>query len=89
MAFFGLFGKDKKEKLDQGLEKTKTSLFDKISKALVGKTSVDDEFLDELEEILISSDFCNEEWVVISPPSFLAFISEIHLSTQPCDISSE
>ena len=48
MAFFGLFGKDKKEKLDQGLEKTKTSLFDKISKALVGKTSVDDEFLDEL-----------------------------------------
>jgi fused signal recognition particle receptor len=56
MAFFGLFGKDKKEKLDQGLEKTKTSLFDKISKALVGKTSVDDEFLDELEEILISSD---------------------------------
>ncbi|MBX7203956.1 MAG: signal recognition particle-docking protein FtsY [Bacteroidia bacterium] len=56
MAFFGLFSKEKKEKLDQGLEKTKTSLFSKISKALVGKSTVDDSFLDELEEILISSD---------------------------------
>lgn len=56
MGFFSFFSKEKKEKLDQGLEKTKTSLFDKISKALVGKTTVDDDFLDQLEEILVTSD---------------------------------
>lgn len=56
MGIFSFFSKEKKEKLDQGLEKTKTSLFDKISKALVGKSTVDDGFLDELEEILVSSD---------------------------------
>lgn len=56
MGIFSFFSKEKKEKLDQGLEKTKSSLFDKISKALVGKSSVDDSFLDELEEILVSSD---------------------------------
>jgi fused signal recognition particle receptor len=56
MGIFSFFSKEKKEKLDQGLEKTKSSLFDKISKALVGKSSVDDGFLDELEEILVSSD---------------------------------
>ena len=56
MGIFSFFSKEKKEKLDQGLEKTKSSLFDKISKALVGKSSVDDAFLDDLEEILVSSD---------------------------------
>jgi len=56
MGIFSFFNKEKKERLDQGLEKTKTSLFDKISKAIVGKSSVDDAFLDELEEILVSSD---------------------------------
>jgi fused signal recognition particle receptor len=56
MGIFSFFSKDKKEKLDQGLEKTKSSLFDKISKALVGKSSVDDDFLDQLEEILVTSD---------------------------------
>jgi fused signal recognition particle receptor len=56
VGIFSFFSKEKKEKLDQGLEKTKTSLFDKISKALVGKSTVDDGFLDELEEILVSSD---------------------------------
>lgn len=56
MALFGLFSKDKKKKLDDGLEKSKESFFGKISKALVGKTKVDDEFLDDLEEILITSD---------------------------------
>ncbi|MES2558841.1 MAG: signal recognition particle-docking protein FtsY [Bacteroidota bacterium] len=56
MGIFSFFSKEKKEKLDQGLEKTKTSLFGKISKALVGKTTVDDDFLDELEEILVTSD---------------------------------
>jgi fused signal recognition particle receptor len=56
VGIFNLFSKDKKEKLDQGLSKTKTNLFSKISKALVGKSTVDDSFLDELEEILVSSD---------------------------------
>ncbi len=56
MGIFSFFSKDKKERLDQGLEKTKTSLLDKISKALVGKSSIDDSFLDELEEILVGSD---------------------------------
>jgi len=53
---FGLFSKDKKESLDKGLEKTKESFFGKLSKALVGKSTVDDEVLDQLEEILVSSD---------------------------------
>jgi fused signal recognition particle receptor len=56
VGLFNFFTKEKKEKLDQGLEKTKLSLFDKISKALVGKTTVDDSFLDALEEILVTSD---------------------------------
>jgi len=56
MGIFSFFSKEKKEKLDQGLEKTKTILFEKISKALVGKSSVDDDFLDKLEEILVTSD---------------------------------
>lgn len=57
MGIFNFLSKkEKKESLDKGLEKTKTSLFGKISKALVGKSKVDDEVLDNLEEILISSD---------------------------------
>lgn len=56
MGIFSFFSKEKKEKLDEGLAKTKTSLFEKISKALVGKTTVDDDFLDKLEEILVTSD---------------------------------
>ncbi|MCG9879906.1 MAG: signal recognition particle-docking protein FtsY [Bacteroidia bacterium] len=56
MGIFSFFSKEKKEKLDQGLEKTKSSLFDKISKAIVGKSTVDDAFLDDLEEILVTSD---------------------------------
>ena len=56
MALFGIFSKDKKKKLDQGLEKTKDNVFKKLSRAIAGKSKVDDNFLDELEEILISSD---------------------------------
>jgi fused signal recognition particle receptor len=56
MAFFGLFSKEKKETLDKGLEKSKTSFFEKLTKAVVGKSKVDDEVLDELEEVLITSD---------------------------------
>ena len=56
MALFGWFSKEKKESLDKGLEKTKESFFGKLTRSLVGKSRVDDEVLDELEEILISSD---------------------------------
>jgi fused signal recognition particle receptor len=56
MALFGLFSKEKKESLDKGLEKTKDTFFSKLGKALVGKSTVDDEVLDNLEEILVSSD---------------------------------
>ena len=56
MGLFGLFNKKKKETLDKGLERTQQSFFSKISKAVAGKSKVDDEVLDELEEVLISSD---------------------------------
>lgn len=56
MALFGLFNKDKKKTLDKGLEKTKDSVFKKLSRAVAGKSKVDDEVLDNLEEVLITSD---------------------------------
>lgn len=56
MGIFSFFSKEKKETLDQGLSKTRESVFSKISRAVVGKSKVDDEVLDQLEEILISSD---------------------------------
>ena len=56
MAFFGIFNKKKKETLDKGLEKTKQSVFSKITRAIAGKSKVDDEVLDNLEEVLITSD---------------------------------
>lgn len=56
MGIFGFFNKNKKEVLDNGLEKTKHSVFDKISRAIMGKSTVDDEVLDNLEEALITSD---------------------------------
>ncbi|MDO7138530.1 signal recognition particle-docking protein FtsY [Algibacter lectus] len=57
MSFFKkIFSSDKKETLDKGLEKTKSSFFGKLSKAVAGKSKVDDEVLDNLEEVLVSSD---------------------------------
>src|SRR5574343_418274 len=56
MGIFSFFSKDKKETLDQGLAKTKESVFSKITRAIAGKSKVDDEVLDNLEEVLISSD---------------------------------
>ncbi|MDP5120819.1 MAG: signal recognition particle-docking protein FtsY [Spirosomaceae bacterium] len=56
MGLFDFFSKEKKETLDKGLEKSKTNIFDKLSRAVIGKSVVDEEVLDELEEILISSD---------------------------------
>tara|TARA_R110001599_G_scaffold81639_1_gene220266 strand:- start:4698 stop:5651 length:954 start_codon:yes stop_codon:yes gene_type:complete len=56
MGLFGIFSKEKKESLDKGLEKTKDGFFSKLSRVVAGKSKVDDEILDELEEILITSD---------------------------------
>jgi fused signal recognition particle receptor len=56
MGLLSFFTKEKKESLDKGLEKTKTSIFSRIAKAVVGKSSVDSDVLDNLEEILVSSD---------------------------------
>ncbi len=57
MSFFKkFFSKKKKEDLDKGLEKTKTGIFSKITKAVAGKSTVDEDFLDDLEEILVASD---------------------------------
>ncbi|RLD54492.1 MAG: signal recognition particle-docking protein FtsY, partial [Bacteroidetes bacterium] len=56
MGLFNIFSKDKKEKLDKGLSKTKESVFSKLSRAVAGKSKVDDEVLDNLEEILVTSD---------------------------------
>ncbi len=56
MGLFGLFSKKKKETLDKGLEKTKQNVFTKLTRAVAGKSKVDDEVLDNLEEILVSSD---------------------------------
>ena len=56
MGLFGLFNRDKKGTLDKGLEKTKQSVFSKIARAVAGKSKVDDDVLDNLEEVLITSD---------------------------------
>jgi len=56
MGIFSVFNKDKKENLDKGLAKTKESVFSKISKAVIGKSKVDDDVLDNLEEVLVTSD---------------------------------
>ena len=56
MAFFGLFNREKKETLDKGLEKSKESVLSKIGHAIAGKSTIDDDVLDNLEEALITSD---------------------------------
>ena len=56
MALFNIFSRKKKETLDKGLEKTKDNIFSKLTRAVAGKSQVDESVLDELEEILISSD---------------------------------
>ncbi|MCD8297261.1 MAG: signal recognition particle-docking protein FtsY [Prevotella sp.] len=56
MGLFGIFNKHKKETLDKGLEKTKQSVFAKLTRAVAGKSKVDDDVLDNLEEVLITSD---------------------------------
>ncbi|MDD6869438.1 MAG: signal recognition particle-docking protein FtsY [bacterium] len=56
MGIFNFFSKEKKETLDKGLEKTKKGLFDKLKRAVAGKSKIDDDFLDNLEEVFITSD---------------------------------
>lgn len=56
MGLFGLFSKEKKERLDEGLNKTREGFFSKLTRSVAGKSKVDDEVLDELEEILVTSD---------------------------------
>lgn len=56
MGLFNIFSKEKKASLDKGLEKSKSNFFSKLGKAVAGKATVDDELLDELEEVLITSD---------------------------------
>ncbi|MEI6060127.1 MAG: signal recognition particle-docking protein FtsY [Bacteroidota bacterium] len=56
MGIFSFFTKEKKEVLDKGLEKTRTSVFSRLTKAIAGKSKVDDDVLDDLEEILVTSD---------------------------------
>jgi fused signal recognition particle receptor len=56
MGIFSFFSKEKKEVLDKGLEKTRASVFSRLTKAIAGKSSVDDDVLDDLEEILVTSD---------------------------------
>ena len=56
MGFFNFFSKEKKETLDKGLEKTKQGLFDKLKRAVAGKSKIDDDFLDNLDEVFITSD---------------------------------
>ena len=65
MGLFGLFSNKKKETLDKGLEKTKESVFSKLARAVAGKSTVDDDVLDDLEEVLISSDVGVETTVKI------------------------
>ena len=65
MGIFSFFTRDKKESLDKGLEKTKQGLFAKITRAIAGKSKVDAEVLDNLEEILVSSDVGVETTVKI------------------------
>lgn len=65
MGIFNVFSKEKKESLDKGLEKSKQSFFSKLNKAVVGKSTVDVEVLDELEEVLITSDVGVETTVKI------------------------
>ncbi|MBD2754706.1 signal recognition particle-docking protein FtsY [Spirosoma validum] len=65
MALFGLFSKEKKETLDKGLEKTKDNFFSKLGRAVVGKSTVDEEVLDEVENVLVSSDVGVETTVKI------------------------
>jgi hypothetical protein len=56
MGLFGFFSREKKESLDKGLEKTRENFFTKLTKTFIGKSTIDDDVLDNLEEVLVTSD---------------------------------
>lgn len=82
MGFFSFFSKEKKETLDKGLSKTKESFFGKIARVIAGKTKVDDEVLDNLEEILITSDVGVETTLKIIERIEKRATSEKYMNTQ-------
>lgn len=86
MGFFDFFSKDKKESLDKGLEKTKESFFSKLSKTIVGKSTVDEDVLDELEEILIGSDVGVETTLKIIKRIQERVANDKYLNTNELDV---
>ncbi len=86
MAFLkGIFSKEKKDSLDKGLEKSKQSFFSKLGKAVVGKSTVDDEVLDELEEVLITSDVGVETTIKIIQRIEARVAKDKYLNTSELD----
>ena len=85
MAFLGFFSKDKKENLDKGLEKTKDNFFSKLTKAVIGKSKVDEEVLDNLEEILITSDVGVETTIKIIKRIEERVAKDLYLNTSDLD----
>ena len=86
MGIFGFFSKEKKESLDQGLQKTSESIFSKLSKAVVGKSKVDEEVLDELEEVLISADLGVETTIKIIQRIEARVARDKYLNTSELDL---
>ncbi|WP_026956534.1 signal recognition particle-docking protein FtsY [Algoriphagus vanfongensis] len=86
MGIFGFFSKDKKESLDQGLQKSNENIFSKLSKAVVGKSKVDEEILDELEEILITSDVGVDTTIKIINRIEERVARDKYLNTQELDL---
>jgi len=85
MVFKGLFSKKQKDTLDEGLKKTKESFFTKLGKAIAGKATVDDEVLDNLEEVLITSDVGVETTVKIIDRIEARVASDKYLNTEELD----
>ena len=83
MGIFGFFNKEKKETLDKGLEKTKSSVFDKLARAVAGKSKVDDDVLDNLEEVLITSDVGVETTLIL-----LSVLKSVWLVINMCQLVS-
>lgn len=84
--FKKILGKESKEKLDEGLQKSKSSLFDKLSRAVVGKSKVDEEVLDDLEEVLISSDVGVETTIKIIRRIEERVAQDKYVSTSELDV---
>ena len=84
-----VLNEQEKQTLDKGLEKTKTSFFSKLTKAVAGKSKVDDEVLDNLEEILVSSDVSNNSVKFESTVNVLTSISVFGLSINGIVVSNQ